>query len=187
MLTMSDWPLRTERLTIRRGTPDDAEPAFRLRTIPEVSRWIPYSADFGLEPFIEMYCSPERLPCFLVIERDAEMVGELLLRVDDSFAQLDVRDRAVGTVAEIGWLVHPDHQRSGIGKEAVRRLLQHCFDDLALHRVVAEAFAGNGATAGLAPAVGMRLEATHRKAALHRDLGWVDTVTYAVLAEEWSS
>lgn len=187
MLTMSQWPLRTDRLTIRPGTPDDAEAAHRLRTLPEVAEWIPIFPAMPLADFAALYTSPQRMPCFLVVERDGQMVGELLLRVDDAFAQLDVRERAVGSVAEIGWLVHPDHQRQGLATEAVRRLLQHCFEDLGLHRVVAEAFAGNTGTARLAPKVGMRLEATHVKAAMHRDRGWVDTVTYAILAEEWSS
>ena len=183
---MTEWPLRTERLTIRRATPEDAEPTYRLRTIREVSHWIPVSADFPLESFVELYTSPERLPLFLVVEKDGEMVGELLLRVESSHAQVEVRGQAVDTVAEIGWVIHPDHQRQGYATEAVRRLLAHCFRDLALHRVVAEAFAGNEATAGLAPKLGFRLEATHVKAALHRSEGWVDTVTYALLAEEWA-
>jgi RimJ/RimL family protein N-acetyltransferase len=62
----------------------------------------------------------------------------------------------------------------------------HCFDDLGLHRVVAEAYGANAATAGLAARLGFRLEATHRRAGLHRSEGWVDTVTYAILAEEWA-
>ena len=184
---MSEWPLQTERLTIRRGAADDADAVYDLRTIPEVSTWIPVSAAFPRESFVAMYRSPERLPLFLVIERDGELVGELLLRVDDSYAQVEVREQGAGTMAEIGWVIHPDHQRQGYASEAVRRLLAHCFEDLGLHRVVAEAFAGNEATAGLAPKLGFRLEATHVQAARHRTLGWVDTVTYALLAEEWAA
>jgi RimJ/RimL family protein N-acetyltransferase len=35
--------------------------------------------------------------------------------------------------------------------------------------------------------LGMRREALHRQESLHRDLGWVDGVTYAVLRDEWRS
>lgn len=183
---MSEWPLRTERLTIRRGTPGDAGPTYALRAHPAVSAWIPHSADTPRAEFVEMYRSPERLPLFLVVEREGRMVGELLLRVEDSAAQYEVRDRAAGTMAEIGWVIHPDHQRQGYAAEAVRRLLAHCFEELGLHRVVAGAYAANTATAGLAAHLGLRLEATHVRAGLHRSLGWVDMVTYAILAEEWS-
>ena len=177
--------LETERLTIRAGTAEDADAIYDLRTLPEVSTWIPISSAVPREEFVEMYRAPERLPWFLVVEHEGVMVGELLLRVDDSTAQLEVRDLAVATVAEVGWVIHPDHQRQGFATEAVERLLEHCFTDRGLHRVVAEAFAGNQATAALAPRLGFRLEATHVEAALHRTEGWVDAVTYAMLETEW--
>jgi RimJ/RimL family protein N-acetyltransferase len=183
---MTEWPLQTDRLTIRPGTPEDADAVYDLRTIPEVSTWIPISQAFPREEFVEMYRSAERLPWFLVIEHEGLLVGELLLRIGDSYAQAEVRELAAATMAEVGWVIHPDHQRQGFATEAVRRLLEHCFLERGLHRVVAEAFAGNRATAALAPALGFRLEATHRSAALHRSEGWADTVTYAILAEEWS-
>ena len=182
---MTDWPLETPRLTIRPATADDADAVYDLRTIPEVSTWIPVSAAVPREEFVATYRSPERLSWVLVIEHDGSMVGELLLRVDDSYAQVEVRDQATATVAEVGWVIHPDHQRQGFATEAVERLLEHCFVDRRLHRVVAEAFAGNQATAALAPRLGFRLEATHVRAAMHRTEGWSDTVTYAILAEEW--
>lgn len=183
---MTAWPLRTPRLTIRPGTADDADAVYDLRTIPEVSTWIPISSAYPREEFVGMYRSPDRLPWFLVVEHDGTLVGELLLRIDDSYAQAEVRDQATATMAEIGWVIHPDHQRQGFATEAVERLLEHCFTDRRLHRVVAEAFAGNQATAALAPRLGFRLEATHVQAALHRTEGWSDTVTYAILADEWA-
>lgn len=183
---MTAWPLRTPRLTIRPGTADDADAVYDLRTIPEVSTWIPISNAYPREEFVGMYRSPDRLPWFLVVEHDGTLVGELLLRIDDSYAQAEVRDQATATMAEIGWVIHPDHQRQGFATEAVERLLEHCFTDRRLHRVVAEAFAGNQATAALAPRLGFRLEATHVQAALHRTEGWSDTVTYAILADEWA-
>ena len=183
---MTAWPLRTPRLMIRPGTADDADAVYDLRTIPEVSTWIPISSAYPREEFVGMYRSPDRLPWFLVVEHDGALVGELLLRIDDSYAQAEVRDQATATMAEIGWVIHPDHQRQGFATEAVERLLEHCFTDRRLHRVVAEAFAGNQATAALAPRLGFRLEATHVHAALHRTEGWSDTVTYAILADEWA-
>ena len=184
---MSSWPLQTRRRTIRPGTEGDADAVYDLRTVPEVSTWIPISSAFPREEFVSMYRSPERMPWFLVIEHEGALVGELLLRVDDSYAQVEVRDQARATMAEIGWVIHPDHQRQGFATEAVERLLEHCFTDRRLHRVVAEAFAGNRATAALAPRLGFRLEATHRQAAMHRTEGWSDTVTYAILADEWAA
>ena len=60
-----------------------------------------------------------------------------------------------------------------------------CFDDLGLRRLTAVAFADNPASLRVMEKVGMRQEALHRQESLHRDLGWVDSVVYAVLADEW--
>ena len=64
---MTAWPLQTRRLTIRPGTVDDADAVYDLRTIPEVSTWIPISDAFPREEFVQLYRSPDRLPWFLVL------------------------------------------------------------------------------------------------------------------------
>lgn len=54
-----------------------------------------------------------------------------------------------------------------------------------MRRVVASAFLDNAASVRLMERVGMRRE-THAVAeSLHRDGRWLDTVGYALLAEEW--
>jgi RimJ/RimL family protein N-acetyltransferase len=35
--------------------------------------------------------------------------------------------------------------------------------------------------------IGMRLETRTRRASLHRDLGWLDGVEAAILADEWAA
>jgi RimJ/RimL family protein N-acetyltransferase len=180
---MTDSTLTTDRLTLRPATAEDAEAVWRLRTIPQVSRWIPISDATPLETFVPRF--RDRLPHVLVIEREGELIGELLFHVHSAYGQLEVSDQAVDTVAEIGWGIHPDHQRQGYAREAVSRLLRHAFEERGLRRVTAEAFADNEATAGLCAALGFRLEGRFVRAALHRSEGWLDAVTYAMLAEEW--
>ncbi len=34
------WPARTERLVLRRATPDDVEATWQFRRLDEVSQWI---------------------------------------------------------------------------------------------------------------------------------------------------
>jgi RimJ/RimL family protein N-acetyltransferase len=75
----------------------------------------------------------------------------------------------------------------GYATEAVRELLRLCFEDLRLRRVTANAFAANEASWRLMERVGMRREGCSVADSLHRDLGWVDSVVYALLAEEWSA
>ena len=53
--------------------------------------------------------------------------------------------------------------------------------------MVALAFADNAPSLRVMEKVGMRREALMVRESLHRELGWVDGVTYALLADEWVS
>ncbi len=112
------------------------------------------------------------------------MVGDLYLAVRDGWAQRDVVDRPHDDEAEIGWVLDPAHQGLGYATEAVRALLRVCFEDLGLRRVVASAFLANEPSWRLMKRVGMRREGVGVRDSLHRDLGWVDGVVYALLADE---
>ncbi len=121
----------------------------------------------------------------LVVERDGEIVGDLYLHVEDAWAQAEVSEGGKAVQAEIGWVLSPAHQGRGYATEAVDELVRVCFDDLGLRRLTAIAFAGNPTSVRVMEKVGMRQEALHRQESLHRDLGWVDSVVFALLADEW--
>jgi len=55
---------------------------------------------------------------------------------------------------------------------------------LGLRRVVASCFAANVPSYLLMERIGMRREALNRRDSLHAELGWLDGLTYAVLADE---
>ena len=56
-----------------------------------------------------------------------------------------------------------------------------------VRRVIAQCFAVNEASWRLMERLGMRREQLSLKAELHRSLGWVDAMTYALLREEWAA
>jgi len=178
------WPVGTPRLSVRRARPDDADALFAYRRLPDVDRWLTQRfAD--VDEWREHHAEPDRLATTLVVEHDGEVVGDLYLAVRDGWAQRDVPDRPRLDEAEIGWALSPAHQGHGYATEAVRALLRVCFQDLGLRRVVANAFLANEPSWRLMERVGMRREGVSVRDSLHRDLGWVDGVTYALLAEEW--
>ena len=192
-LSAVPWPLRTERLTIRPAVPADADAVHAFRRLPEAHRWIT-AAPVGAEAFREHFADPVRLSRTLLVEErgsgggtGAAVVGDLYLHLRDAWAQREVEDRARAVEAEIGWVLHPDHQGRGLATEAVRALVDACFAHLGLRRVVAEAFLANEASWRLMERIGMRREATTVRDGLHRDLGWLDGVSYAVLADEWAA
>lgn len=183
-LSAVDWPVRTERLTIRPATADDAEATWRIRSIPEVSHWLTRAAD-DRERYTRNFADPERLSKTLVIERDGVVVGDLMLLLEDAWSQAEVADRARGVQAELGWVIDPAHAGQGYATEAAGALLRICFDGLGLRRVIAQCFAENAASWRIMEKLGMRRETYTVKESLHRSGEWLDGMAYAILAEEW--
>ena len=180
-----NWPARTDRLTIRPATMDDLEAIWAYRRLEEVTRWLT-RAPATLEEFRPHLEDPTSLAKTLVIELDGEVIGELMLQIDDAWAQAEVEEQAAGVQAELGWVLHPDHAGHGYATEAVRELIRLCFEDLGLRRVTANCFADNGASARLMQRVGMRLEIHTLRESLHRSGEWLDGMGYALLADEWA-
>ncbi len=179
-----DWPVRTERLVLRPATPQDEEAVWRYRSREDVSRWIT-RADTTIEDVREHVFSPERLAAMVVVERDGEVVGDLMVRVEDAWAQAEAVDEAKGVQAELGWIVAPGHQGHGYAHEALAEVFRICFEVLGLRRVTAGCFAANEPSWRLMERLGMRREVETVRESLHRTEGWLDGYGYALLADEW--
>jgi RimJ/RimL family protein N-acetyltransferase len=178
-----DWPVRTERLVLRRLADGDLPRIFAYRSLPDVAEWIGATAS-DLETLTERFGDGATA---VVVEHDGQLIGDLMVKLQDAYAQREVTDQAAGTEAELGWTFDPAHHGRGLATEAIRALLDICFDDLGLHRVVAACFTPNEPSWRLMERVGMRREAHHVKNSLHRDLGWQDEYVYALLADEHRS
>jgi RimJ/RimL family protein N-acetyltransferase len=178
------WPARTERLLIRPVTTADLPRLYEIRAIPEVTHWLT-GRPTSYDDYVERYGTPERIASTLVTESEGRIVGDLFLSVESGWSQVEVRAEAAHTQAAIGWLVDPAYAGRGLATEAAGELLRICFEDLGLRRVVAGAFADNVASIRVMEKIGMRIETRSVRDALHREHGWVDGVSAAVLAEEW--
>ena len=137
------------------------------------------------EDFHERFVAPERLDVLLVIEREAVVIGDLMIKIGDVWAPPHLQSRAKGVQAELGWALRPEATGRGYATEAVEAALRICFEDLGLHRVTADCFAGNAPSYRLMERVGMRREQHAVKDALHPSGEWMDGYLYALLAEEW--
>ena len=179
------WPKRTERLVLRPSRPADAEATWRFRRLESVCRWLT-AVPTSFESYRITFTDPARLATTLVVELDGRVIGDLMLRVEDAWAQEEVADRARGTQAELGWVIDPELVGKGYAGEAVRALLRVSFEELGLRRVVAAGFADNESSWRLMERVGMRRELHAVGDALHRSGVWLDTYGYALLASEWA-
>jgi len=164
-------PLRTERLTLRPGTADDAEATWSYRRLASVNEWLD-GTPAGLDGYRARFAQPSRLAATVIVALGHRVIGDFMLRREDA-------------EAELGWALDPGYTGHGYATEAVRELLRHCFEDLAVRRVTANCFLGNESSWRLMERVGMRRELHAVRESLHRSGEWLDTVGYAILAEEF--
>jgi RimJ/RimL family protein N-acetyltransferase len=178
------WPRHTARLTVRPAVTSDADATWQFRRREDVSRWLT-RAPATLQEHRAWFETPDHLAATLVIEHGGVVIGDLMVRIEDAWAQAEIAGRARGVQAELGWVLHPEHAGHGFATEAVRELLRLCFADLGLHRVTAICFAANDASWRLMERVGMRRESCTVRDSLHRSGEWLDCLGYALLADEW--
>ncbi len=84
----------------------------------------------------------------------------------------------------VGYWLSESHTGQGIVTRCCTRLMEHCFDNLGLHRFVLEAAVENHESRAVADRLGMRLEG------ITKDREWlydhyVDAALYAITAPEW--
>ncbi len=177
------YPLTTERLLLRPFTPDDLEAIHAMRSSPDVARY--------------MYWEPHTLA-----DSEATLAGKLsrtVIAAEGDNLGLAAERKDTGEVVgdfslflqsrehrqcEIGFIVHPRHQRRGYATEAAAVLLRLAFEGLLAHRVTGRLEARNAASAGVLERLGMRREA-HLVENEYVKGEWQSEVVYALLDREW--
>jgi RimJ/RimL family protein N-acetyltransferase len=176
------YPLRTPRLEVRPWVESDWPVYLRIRTDPEIARFIPWhpmAEDRARDSFDKARA------------RAAEPGGG----AGDAI-RLAGTDVVVGTAGvhlrseehrqfEIGWILLPEHFGHGYATEASRRLLDAAFTDLGAHRVYADLDPRNVASAAVCQRLGMRREAVLRGTFREDDGTYSDTLVCAMLEDEW--
>ena len=174
------WPRRTERLTVARLAPEDADALWELKSDPELNRWT-----------TRIYASREEFRAdwdalaatHLMAHWDGRLAAYLMVKHQDAWSQTDVAEQARGQRVELGWVVAPWAQGRGVATELVREGLAIAFD-MGVHRVEAGCFAENTGSWKVMEKVGMRREIHTVRDCMHRDGQWHDGYGYAMLAEE---
>lgn len=180
----SPWPVRSDGLVWREATGADVEVLLSFRNDPSVNRFMVRThvePDEMRRDWRAITDSPSDFSC--VVERDGEIVGIGFLDVVDAAGQPGV---PTGTDGLIGYIVRPGHEGRGVATATARALLAAAFGSLGLRRVTAAANLDNHASVRVLEKAGMRRERHEVKALWHHELGWLDEVGYALLAEEWT-
>lgn len=181
-----DYPILTERLLLRPIDADaDLVAMHSYRSIPEVCRYVPFSPGTP-EELAQRLADPERVRSVIddegqvmsvvMIRRDTgELIGDLVLFWHST---TDLR-------AEIGYVLHPDHEGHGFATEGTRAVLALCFEEAGAHRVTARIDVRNTASARLLERIGMRHEATLVEDVWFKE-EWSTTEVYGMLDREWA-
>ncbi|GAA2470515.1 GNAT family N-acetyltransferase [Winogradskya humida] len=180
-----DRPLHTDRLTIRQAKAEDAEATWSFRRLDGVTEWLT-SRPAGFDDWRTVFSAPARLATTAVIELDNTIIGDLMLRREDAWSQQEVAGQATGTQVELGWVLDPAHTGRGYAAEAAGELIRYCFEDLGVRRIVAVCFYDNEGSWRLMERLGMRREQHGVRDSLHRSGQWLDSLGYAILAEDWT-
>lgn len=168
-----------ERVVLRPFVPADAPVLAAYRSDSEVARYQGWDPPFSLaqaEAFVrEVAALDPTAPGWFqfAVEVGGELVGDVGVNLQRDLMQ-----------AEIGYTLATEHQGRGYATEAVRRLLEHLFDERGLHRVAAECDARNERSARLLTRLGFRQEG-HRVRSTWAKGEWTDDLLFGLLAEEW--
>lgn len=174
-----DWPIKTARLVLRRAVGNDADAVYAYRSLEPVARWLTV-VETDPDRWEEHWS--RRVPTTIVAESDGQLIGDLRLVIKDGQAQGEVADQARGVEAELMWAFHPESHGNGYATEAVQTLIELSFSVLGLRRLMAVCFAENEPSWRLMERVGMQREGHYVQSTLHRDGGWRDFLSYALLA-----
>lgn len=173
-------PLSTDRLVLRFHEPSDVSWLLAVYSRPEVATYLldePWTEEVAQTKSVERLQltgldSPSRALA-LIVEHAGVPVGEVLLWYTD-------HERGV---AEIGWVLDPEHGGQGFASEAVGAVLDLAFSTPGMHRVAAQMDGRNTASARLAERVGMQREAHLRQDWWNKG-EWTDTVVFGLLASD---
>jgi RimJ/RimL family protein N-acetyltransferase len=184
MLT-PDWPMHTERLLLRPFEEGDLQALHTMQSDEEVVRYL-YQ---GVRSLDEVRTSLARKMNSVSIkgEGDGVTAAVILRDTGELVADISVWLLSEGhEQGELGFVVHPAHQRKGYATEASRRMLAFAFTTMRVHRVIGRLEARNVASARVMEKLGMRREAHFIENEWVKG-EWQSEFVYALLAEEWTT
>ena len=165
---------------LRRAKPPDADFLLELLADEDVRQSLgPRTAATGddvLEEIERSLAEPQSFGRF-VIEADGEPAGMLGFHVANEPSKIARLERLA---------VHPRFRGQRLGDEAARAFQRLLVEELGYHRLELEIYAFNERACAHAERVGFVREGRKRKAYL-KGGEWVDSVLYALLAEELDS
>jgi RimJ/RimL family protein N-acetyltransferase len=178
------YPVKTERLRLRPLTVEDVDEALAYRSREDVCRYLPFepqtrerllsrlTGDLSRTQITE---EGQSLTLGAFLAETSELIGDVVL-----FFHSDKNG-----AGELGYVFAPEAQGHGYATEACAAVLSLGFEQLGLHRVIAQLDARNAPSERLAQRLGMRQEAHLIQDVMFKG-EWSDRLIYAILSGEWA-
>jgi aminoglycoside 6'-N-acetyltransferase len=179
--------IETERLILREMRESDAADLLEYQSNPAIVRYIPWPE--GNPETVQRHIektlansktSPKEEGDYLVLVWELRNSGKVIGQSNISIQSLEHRR------GEVGWVTHQDFQRQGYAYEASLAMLKFGFEQMNLHRIVAEMDTRVPASAAVARKLGMRKEAELKEVEFFKG-EWCDMWTYAILKSEFEA
>lgn len=163
--------IRTPRLVIRDYSPADWQDLHDIFSDPVVMReceptYTPEQTREALASYIR-----KDIAYAVTLAENGKVIGHAL------FAQLPPPDER--GIYEIGWIYNQHYWRQGYAFEAAAALIHYGFQELKLHKVIAETI-DPVRSVGLMKKLGMTHEGTFRAHTRDLDGKWADLYWYAI-------
>lgn len=180
-----DYPVKLDRLIMRRFTMDDVDGLYRIQSRADVARYLYWSPKTRVEVRENV---AQRTGQYRLDERNDRLSLAVALKDTGEFIGTATLYHASveHSQGELGYVLHPDHHGRGYATEITRELLRMGFEGIGLHRMYGRCDGRNVASARVMEKAGMRREA-HLKENEFVKGEWTDEVIYALLASEWRS
>ena len=164
----------TERLTVRKFTPDDCDDLADILTDDEVTYFEPY-ATFTREACVQEAVNFSQSDEFFAVVYNGKVIGKIYF------------SRRGGGSYEIGYTFNKAYQGQGFASERIKGMMNYAFDTLGVRRIIANIDTRNVKSVNLAERVGMRREAEHKELYPRKEDKSIfnDFYVYAILKKEF--
>jgi [ribosomal protein S5]-alanine N-acetyltransferase len=169
--------LTTPRLVLRQIRADDAAALFPVLSDPVVMNWWSSGPHRSLAETADYVASNaaegDGVACWAITLGDDVALGWVIL-ID---GKPDVK--------EVGYILHRDHWRGGIAREAVARVIDYGFAELKLRRIFADTDPENTGSIALLERLGFQYEGRLR-GEWETHIGVRDSLIFGLLRDEWT-
>lgn len=173
--------IRTERLILRRFTPEDAPAMFENWANDErVTRyltWDPHGSPGETRQLLELWCAGYENPGTYnwAMEYEGKLIGNI------SVVRLDERSEA----ADLGYCMGHAYWGRGLMTEAAKAVIDFLFGEVGVNRVEISHAVKNPASGRVAQKCGLTLEGTKRAFFKSSAGEFLDISFYGILKSEW--